>query len=158
MTMLADTAVIYRWSGDRLLTPGRGTRLLARLRGGSLDRRLAAGDDPSRSRLLAARAAQLGRPKARLVLARGFESAALAPERQVRSFGIPPARRATRLNRAALLDLAAQLRDPGVLYVRGIAAARDLLTDGCGPLYTDRRGDALAMAVTEIGTLLRPIR
>ena len=156
--MLANTAVVYHWRGDRLLAPGLGARMLARLRGASLDRRLAAGADASRSRLLAARAAQLGRRGTRLTIARGFETAALAPERQVRRFGIPPARTAVRLNRPALLDVAEELRDPGVLYVRGIAAARALLSDGCGPLYTDRRGEALAAALQEVRTLLASMR
>jgi hypothetical protein len=156
--MLANTAVIYHWRGDRLLAPGFAANTLARLRGAALDRRLAEGADASRSRLLAARAAQLGRRRTRHAIARGFESAALTPERHVRRFGMPPARAAARLNRDALLEVAEELRDPGVLYVSGIAAARALLTDGAGPLYTDRRGEALATALQEVRTLLASIR
>lgn len=156
--MLANTAVIYHWRGDRLLAPGLGARVVARLLGASLDRRLAEGADASRSRLLAARAGQLGRRGSRLAIARAYESAALAPERHVRRFGMPPARAATRLNRPTLLEVAEELRDPGVLYVSGIAAARALITDGSGPLYTDRRGEALAAALREVRTLLASIR
>src|SRR5947209_797645 len=103
--MLPNSAthmMVYQWRGDRLLAPGFAVRLLARLRGAALDRRLAAGADSSRSQLLAARAAQLGRRTTRMGIARGLERAALAPERQVRSFGMPPARLATRLNRPGL--------------------------------------------------------
>jgi hypothetical protein len=159
--MLANAAshtVIYGWRGDRLLAPSLATRLLARVRAASLDRRLAAGADSSRSALLAARAAQLGRRRTRLALARDIEAVVLACEGHVSRFGVLPARVAIRANRAALLDLATTLRDPQAVYVRGIAAARVMLSDGSGPVYTDRHGEPLAAELRWVlGNLTSPV-
>ena len=148
----------WRRREERLLSPGLAVRLLARLRSNSLDRRLSAGADSSRSGLLAARAAQLGRRGTRFAVARGIEKVAFARERPLRRYSVLPARTAVSLNRPALLDLAAQLRRPGALYVRGIAAARLMLVDGTGPMYTDRRGEALAAELERVDDLLRARR
>jgi hypothetical protein len=125
------------------------------VRGGSLDRRLAAGEDSSRSALLAARATQLGRRSTRLRIARGIEGLTLAWEEPLRRFRALPRQAAVAKNRLALLELAALLRRPGPLYVRGIAAARLMLVDGTGPIYTDGHGEALAAQLGTVSALLQ---
>ena len=47
-------------------------------------------------------------------------------------------------NAESLLELARLLRSDRRLYVRGIARLDLLLIDGTGPVFTDRRGEALA--------------
>jgi hypothetical protein len=145
----------WGWREERLLAPALPTRILAQLLSNSLDRRLAAGEDSTASALLAARATQLGRRGTRLGVARGLERAAFAWEQPIRRFGILPARGAVTANRLALLELIAQLRQSRVVYVRGVAAARMMLVDGTGPMYTDRRGEALAGELRWVRALLQ---
>ncbi|MDQ6803988.1 MAG: hypothetical protein M3065_03255, partial [Actinomycetota bacterium] len=57
---------------------------------------------------------------------------------------ILPSRAAVLANRQELLQLAGLLREQRPLYVPGIAILMVLLTDGAGPAYTDRHGEALA--------------
>jgi hypothetical protein len=54
-----------------------------------------------------------------------------------------PSRAAILGNRSDLLELAAMLRRDRPLYGRGVAMLNVILTDGTGPAYTDRSGDAL---------------
>ncbi len=148
--MLSDAAHIHDWGRPRtectteLLCPSLIVRILARMRRSTLDHALAAGADPSASPLLAARAAQLVTPRTRQRLAATLEHVALtvdAPRGRVRTL---PLRAAVRANRGAMLELAAVLRQPGLLYARGIAVVEVALTDGTGPAYTDPRGEGLA--------------
>ncbi len=55
-----------------------------------------------------------------------------------------------------ILDLAARLRAPAPVPVRGVAMAHRLLTDGAGPLY--RRGSAsvLSDAIAAVSRHLDP--
>ena len=111
--------------------------MLARLRWRSLDRRLAAGEDPLGSELLIERAAQLTRPAARVDTARELERAiALADEpMHWRNGAVPVARAEVVRALPTLLRLIERLRDGLPAWPAGVAAVRQLLTDGNGPLY-----------------------
>lgn len=128
----------------RLLRPSAVVRIAARLRRHRLDRALTDGADPAASPLIAARAVQLGSPSVRRRIADGLErlvQSADSPRGRVR---ILPSRAAMHANRLELLEFAGMLRGDRPLYARGIATLALLLTDGTGPAYTDRRGNALA--------------
>lgn|ERR1700761_6262750 len=130
---------------NRLLAPGRWTRLLARSRHAALDRAIASGVDVSASPLLAARAAQLTRPGMRRQVAASLEQvAAFSDGCSYPRFRVVPRRAVTRQNREELIKLAGILRDGGPAYARGIALLELVVTDGAGPAYTDRDGARLA--------------
>lgn len=128
----------------RLLAPGWATRNLARLRRSALDRALAQGADPSSCEQIAARAAQLAGAPTRTRLAAALERLALIADGPPSRVRVSPSRTAVQANREQLLELAAVLRRDDPLYARGIATLAVLVTDGTGPIYTDRRGEALA--------------
>jgi hypothetical protein len=119
----------------------------ARLLSFRLDARLTEGEDPSRSPLLAARAAQLANPRMRRKVAEGLDRIALGLAPAPGWWRVVPAAMAVQANRGELLELAARLRAQQAVYARGVAAARLIVADGAGPAYTDRRGDGLAFAV-----------
>ena len=132
-------------SVDRIFSPGPVVCVIARLRRTRLDEALSQGADPATTPLIAARARQLARPATRARLAAGLERLALSaddgsPRGRAR---ILPSRTASAANRARLLEIASVLRDDTPLYARGLAALELALTDGTGPAYTDRRGEAL---------------
>ncbi len=139
----------------RLLEPGPSVRALARLRAGSLDRRLAAGACPDAGALLAARAAQLTTPATRSELADCLDRLVdRAHERPSRA-RVRPSAAAVDACRAGLAETGGRLRGPEPVYARGVAMLRVLLIDGSGPVYVDRRGDALARALAAVATALR---
>jgi hypothetical protein len=125
-------------------TPRRRSRhplapLLARLRGPWLNRQLAAGVEPWRSPVHAARARQLTGDRTRRMLARGLErlvEQAEEPPSFSRTAVIQPWRPGVREARPLMLTLASRLRGSAPVDPRGIAALKDLLTDGAGPVYT----------------------
>ncbi|MGH2857420.1 MAG: hypothetical protein ACRDMJ_08030 [Solirubrobacteraceae bacterium] len=128
-----------------LLSPGALVRTAARIGRLDLDRRLARGEDPAGSVRLAARAAHLACPLTRRRLARALERLALAGAGPpLAPLGPGPLRGAIAPNRDTILELAARLRQTGVLYARGIATLELILIDGAGPAYTDPRGEGLA--------------
>jgi hypothetical protein len=127
----------------RLLGPSAAVRVAARLRWGMLDRALTEGADPAASPLIAARTTQLGSRYIRGRIADGLERLALSVDNPRGRFRILPSRAAVLGNRSELLELAGTLRNDGPLYARGVAMLNVVLTDGTGPAYTDRRGDAL---------------
>jgi hypothetical protein len=127
-----------------LFCPRLVSRLLARVNRLELDRALADGADPAGSPMLAARAAQLAGRRNRERLAAALERVTLTVDDLPRRVRTPPLRGAVRANRSELLELAAILRDEGVVYAGGIAAAELVVIDGTGPAYTDRRGEGLA--------------
>jgi hypothetical protein len=126
------------------VTRGRRSRhplapLLARLRGPWLNRQLAAGVEPWRSPVHAARARQLTADRTRRMLARGLErlvEQAEEPPSLSRAAVIHPWRPGVREARPLILTLASRLRSSAPVDPRGIAALKDLLTDGGGPVYT----------------------
>ena len=113
------------------------------------DRALAAGADPLAYPAIAARAEALRSRREREVLASAIylvlEDAGRA--RSPLSMRVPVARDAVRRSRPELLALAAELRQSGDVSVRGVAAARLLVSDGTGPLYCDVGYGALRAAI-----------
>ncbi len=128
----------------RLLEPSAAVRIAARLRGRALDRALSDGADPAASRLIAARAPQLASASMRARIADGLERLALSADSPRSRVRILPSRAAMLANRSELLELAGLLRRDHPLYARGVAMLEVILTDGAGPAYSDRRGEALA--------------
>ena len=93
---------VHRDAGE----PGAALRALARLRWFSLDGRLAAGEDPARSQLLAAQAARLTAPRQRELLAAALGGLLLAAEEGPRISRVAPSRSALLRNEAAVRELA----------------------------------------------------
>lgn len=139
------TMSTVKHAADRLTAPTAPrawARVHALLHPGSLDRRLAAGADPSRDPELAARATLLLRRTTRLQIAEGLEAAVASAH--ARSQGhplsavVPVAGPAVRAAIDDLVALALRLRAPEPVRPQGVALARDLLVDGTGPLYAGR--------------------
>jgi hypothetical protein len=127
----------------RALRPGRLARLLARTLGGSLDRALAAGDDPLGSPRLAARAALLTDPRSRAASAEGIERLLDLAGRPSGRHGVLRTTAHVTANTGALRELAIALRSGGPVYARGIAIVNELLSDGVGPAFVGG-GESLA--------------
>jgi hypothetical protein len=116
-------------------------RLAARIRARSLDRELAAGARPQASVVLSLRAESLIRAETRERLAEEIRSAVRqADEPGCLSARIPVCRDAVARTAEDLRRLASRLQAPRPVSVEGVARARELLTDGRGPLYD--RGEA----------------
>jgi hypothetical protein len=138
-------------ASQRVVTRRRRSRhplapLLARLRAPWLNRQLAAGVEPWRSPVHAARAKQLTGDRTRRMLARGLErlvEQAEEPPSLSRAAVIHPWRPGVREARPLMLTLASRLRRSAPVDPRGIAALKDLLTDGGGPVYTPGDPDTL---------------
>jgi hypothetical protein len=123
--------------------PSTLARLRARARARALDAALIAGADPTGSLLLAARARQLTSSRRRAALAEAIarlHAHAQAPASRCR---VRPCRAAVTANFEGLQELAVLLRADVPLYVHGLAALEELLSDGTGPLY---HGDAAALS------------
>ena len=142
------------WAAQR----ARATdRLLARLLGASLDRRLAAGQAPEASRLLAVRGQQIVELRHRRQLAGNWEHLlAMAADG-------PPNRPRALLCRGRIVaaaaeigELAAHLRAPLPVAATGVAAAQVLLTDATGPVYNRRDHTGLDTRLRAISALLDP--
>ena len=136
MTALDVTTTPQRHTWDR---PRPILWLHTIIRRGPLDRMLAEGRDPTRDARLALRARQLVEPSRRARLAVALHDAVQSAEEPQRSrfpaAQIPVAAAAVRGCSSELRDLAHALTGPHP-RVRGVALARELLTDGAGPLYT----------------------
>jgi hypothetical protein len=77
-------------------------------------------------------------PRHRARLAAALEDAVQRAERHRRpalSSAVPVRRAAVRAARSDLLDLAERLRQPRPVDPAGMRLAREILTDGAGPLY-----------------------
>jgi len=140
------------------LRPALAVRVLARLRGPSLDEELAAGCSPDDDPLRAVRARWLVRPAVRAKLARDWE-------RLVERAKLPPTLLGSRLAvcRSRVLDaapdirlLAASLRTPQPVPARGVAMAAALLADGSSPIYERRSRDDLGARLREVRARLDP--
>lgn len=136
-----------------LFKPGLTARAAARIRHGLLDQQLAAGANPADRPQRAARAAELTKRSSRERAAEEIEQLLRFPDEQHR-LRVGPHPVATHVNREALQRLAELLRGEAPLYVRGLARLQIALTDGTGPLYTDRDGRALARELERIHTAL----
>lgn len=138
---------------------GIAGRLLTRLFGTSLDRRLATGAAPESGRLLAIRAQQIVALRSRRELARHWEHLLAMAERPPRA-GAPAPLCRDRILAAGndVRDLAARLRAPLPVPATGVAAARALLTDATGPVYNRRNGASLPAQLHRITAELDPGR
>jgi hypothetical protein len=131
-------------ASHRFVTRRRRSRhplapLMAGLRAPWLNRQLAAGVEPWCSPVHAARARQLTGHRTRRMLARGLErlvEQAEEPPSLSRAAVIHPWRPGVREARPLILTLASRLRGSAPVDPRGIAALKDLLTDGGGPVYS----------------------
>ncbi len=136
-----------------LSVPGRRAHLTARIKATRLDRELAAGAQPWRSQLHAARALQLtslrtrdGFAKAldRLVARTYLNSPAITA-------AIPPNRAALRNAEPVIADLAARLRvTERPVHVQGMAQLNELLSDGAGPLYVPADNRELSLRISMV--------
>jgi hypothetical protein len=140
-------------------------RLVARLKSGRLDDELASGGLPQSSRLHAARADQLISPPFRTELADNWEQVL-----QIAAGKAPPGRgrfirHRDRIDEAEpqIRELISALRAPSPVSVRGVAAAKQLLTDGTGPLYNPlitsktALAEAVAVAVSMLDSAHPPM-
>jgi hypothetical protein len=137
--------------------PHLGARLQARLTAAALDRRLVAGADPSASRPLAARAAQLCARGRRHALAHTLERTVREAREGRRDGGarVPVAWADVLANVPQLLALADALRAEWVSPA-GVVLVRSLLCDGLSPLYHPVAPDALRRAIDEARAALTP--
>jgi hypothetical protein len=155
------TAHVITWpsTAERVASPRslRLARFNAHLHAPALDRELASGIAPWRSRQHAARALQLTRERNRRGLARSLERLlehADQPPTAFRGAVIPPCREQVMQARPVLLGIAGRLRSGGPIDARGIARLRRLLSDGNGPCYVKIQGNALTNALQEISQWL----
>jgi hypothetical protein len=145
---LADLSTLDRLASRRL-GPSRAARAGARVLGSHLDVRLAAGEDPGVSTLLAARASSLTSRPGRRRLATAVETVLdTAYSRPRRWWSVPPENPIC-ANEETLLGLVSLLESDRPLYVRGVAGLWALLGDGTGPLYR-RHAGALALALRDV--------
>ena len=137
----------------RSLAFGWGSRLLARVFGGSLDRALLGGADPAASRRLAARVASLNASSTRASLADSLELLVRAAQQAPRRTRVSP-RPGVIVNAELMFEIADRLRGGRPLYAIGIAMLNELLSDGIGPVFGDRDGSELEGRLTAIQAAL----
>lgn len=164
--MLLDARVVsgrldaYRpatvWVRAAPRTPAASSfaRAVARLRSRALDRALVEGADPAASPQLAAHAARITAAASRRELADVLDRLARSARARRSRLRVSPWRAAIRSNAGELHALAALLRGSSAVQPRGVARLRTLVSDGIGPLYTDRDGGALACALDSARELI----
>jgi hypothetical protein len=115
------------------------------LRRGSLDRSLAAGEDPAASPALSRRARQLTSRRTRAGLAASIRNLVDTAEEAPRGFTavVPIQRHEILRERQLLLQLADDLESQDELKPRGIALVERLLIDGASPVYVQGPEGAL---------------
>jgi hypothetical protein len=136
-----------------LFHPSLTARAVARIRHGMLDQELAEGANPGDRPQRAARAAELTKRCSRERAADEIEQLLRFPDEPHR-LRVGPHPAATYANRDGLQRLAELLRGDTPLYVRGLARLQIALTDGTGPLYTDRDGHALGRELEQVHAAL----
>ena len=145
------------------MSSGPFFRFATRLRGAALDRRIAEGADLAEHPILGTRAAQLTSERSRRELASWIEHVVDSADQRdpAPRSAVPLQRAAIREARPLLLSLARDLSELGEpVSARGIARARQLLTDGASPLYgtpgrvCDANGDELNLTVRHVRTTL----
>jgi hypothetical protein len=133
-------------------------RFAARVRAPWLDRELAAGVAPWRSRTHAARALQLTGDRHRRALARRLEDLierADRPHTRFMNAALPPCPDQVSHAVASILAIAARLRDGAPVDARGVARLGELLSDGVGPCYAHMHPGALATALEAVAEWLQ---
>ena len=147
-------------TGDPLsLRPSRvADRLLARLLGASLDRRLAAGCVPESSPLLAARAQHIVALRSRRRLARNWESLLRRARHGPATGhpGLPVCREPIIAAEPDVRELIRLLTAPLPVAARGAAMAVAPLTDATGPVYNPRSQVSLVAALAAAIAQLDP--
>jgi hypothetical protein len=138
---------------NELHQPGLAARAAARIRHHVLDQQLADGADPAECQQWAARATELTKRCSRDRVASEIEQLVRFPDESHR-LRIGPRPAATHVNREELLALADLLRGDVALSVHGLAQLQIALTDGTGPMYTDREGQALGRELDRVHTAL----
>jgi hypothetical protein len=138
---------------DELFAPSLTARAAARIRHRVYDQQLADGASPAECPQRAARAVELTRGTSRERVADEIEQLLRFPDEPHR-LRVGPHPAATHANRAALQQFADLLRSETPLHVRGLAQLQIALTDGTGPLYTDRDGRALTRELERVQTAL----
>jgi hypothetical protein len=138
---------------NELFQPRLAARAAARIRHRLLDQQLADGANPADRPQRAARAAELTKRCSRERVAVEIEQLLRFPD-EAHWLRVGPHPRATQVNHDALQRLAELLRGDAPLYVRGLARLQIALTDGTGPLYTDRDGQALARELAQVQAAL----
>lgn len=134
----------------------RRDRAAARLHAASLDRRLAAGESPDSSLMLALRARKLTGRRDRRALAAGIQRVLHEAARPANLYALPfdwPRIRLLTDELAALRDV---LADGGLVDPRGVAMVQLLLTDGGGPLHRPGGPVRLRDAIDDAVYALRP--
>jgi hypothetical protein len=153
MTAVPSNSVLVDFGGPNgfVAVPQRfRDAILARLFSRRLDARLASGEAPEKSRLLAVRAVQLTSPRTRRHVARCWDELA-ARARYPQPFfdaRAPVAR--SQIDAAAdeIGRIAELLRAPRPVSAQGVALAAGLLTMAGSPAYRPGRGgDELAAAI-----------
>jgi hypothetical protein len=149
-------------SGDptRLVleSDGHGLRLLTRLFAFSLDRRLASGDAPESSRLMASRASRLVSAPERAALARNWDHLLRRARRTPagRTSRAPLCRERIMAAEGDIRAMVSALSAPVPTPVGGVATASWLLSDANGPLYNRHSGSDLVAVVRQATTELDP--
>jgi hypothetical protein len=133
-------------------------RLAAQLLAGSLDTKLAAGQHPASSHLLAARAQQLASPQYRRGLSDSWLNLLVEVRRPRSAFdpGVPLVRSRVLAAEGQIHALAGALISP-LPAVRGLAMAIEILRDGSGPLFNPICPESLTSAIEEIIAQLDPL-
>jgi hypothetical protein len=133
-------------------------RLLAKVRGRSLDDRLLAGERPEASRQLMARSALLLEPGYRSDVASAFRRMVDDAQHARRIFlkaQVPLRELEIVRARSQILDLADQLDTAAPVNPRGVILADRLLRDGESPLFSDR-GESVEAAIERARAALDP--
>jgi len=157
-----STVMLLREGLDGSYVEARDAHLrdwaVTRLRGTTLDRQLAAGRSPDANVHLALRARLLGRVSTRVALARRVCDIIADAERgpALMTARLPVCGRKVLLARSQLEALARRLLVPGPVAPEGVALARRLLHDGCGPIYAHPDADDLAVAAQTARRALDP--
>jgi hypothetical protein len=145
------SVLVKTGSGLVVLPRRRRDGVSARLHADALDSRLAAGEPPENSRLLAVRAAQITSPAARRRLARSWDDV-VARSRRAQLPGdphMPVARSQVDAAFPEIQVVAGILRAHRPVSARGVALAIALLTTPTSPVYRRRSGTGeLAAALT----------
>jgi hypothetical protein len=153
MTALQSSNVLVNLGGrDGLVAVPRRRRysVLARLLGRMLDDRLAAGQAPESSRLLAVRAVQITSPRMRDRLARCWDELAARARHPQPPFDPRAPLAYSQVDAAAdqIQQIGDVLRAPRPVSAQGVAIAASLLTTPESPAYRlGRGGDDLAAAI-----------
>lgn len=135
-----------------------GDRVAARVHARQLDATLACGADPASSVTLALRAQQLIAPCARRRLARSLRGAVREAHTPYRRGAPPLVGYGPHVVAAEpeLLALAERLERQTAVDARGVALTQLMLTDGGGPLYSDRGAQPLIEAARRASDALAP--